>query len=103
MELLKSQQNASPLDTLEKYPNGEKLPLTKVGKEMEDFVCEAFTNMENDVRKDIRKQFIVLNTPFTMAPHIDKVMVAECSKGTKAWEQEKELNRNFLVAEGCVR
>ena len=115
MELLENQQNPSPLDTLGKRPKGrpnmssglgsetfcQKLSLTKVDKETEDFLHEAFSTMENEDRKDLRRQFIVPDTPFTMAPYLDKVMAAECSKGTKATDQaHSKIQALFLDAVG---
>jgi len=101
MELLENQQNPSPLDTLGKRPKGEKLSLTKVDKEMEDFFHEAFSTIENKDHKDLRRQFIVPDTPFTMALYLDKVMAAECSKCTKATDQaHSKIQALFLDAVG---
>jgi len=74
MELFENQQNPSPLGTLGKHPKGEKLSLTKVNNETEDFLHEVFTKMENKDCKDLRRQFIVPDMPFTMALYLDKVM-----------------------------
>ena len=101
MELLEDEQNRSPVDTMGNRPKGEKLPLTKVEKETEDFLREAFTTLDNEDRKSIRKRFIVPDTPFTMAPHLDKVMAAECSKSTKAADQaHSRIQALFLDAVG---
>jgi len=101
MELLENQQNPSLLDMLVKHPKFEKLSLTKVDKEMEDFLHEAFSTMENEDRNDLRRQFIVPDTPFTTVPYLDKVMAAECSKGTKATDQVHfKIKALFLDAVG---
>ena len=101
MELLEDEQNRSPVDTTGNRPKGEKLPLTKVEKETEDFLREAFTALDNEDRKSVRKRFIVPDTPFTMAPHLDKVMAAECSKSTKAADQaHSRIQALFLDAVG---
>ena len=100
-ELLENQQNPSPLDTLGKRPKGKKLSLTKVDKETEDFLHEVFSTMENEDCKDLRRQFMVPGTPFTMVSYIDKVMAAECSKGTKATDQvHSKIQALFLDAVG---
>ena len=40
--------------------------------------------MENGPHRQLRHQFIVLDTPFTTPPHLDKLIVGECSKSTKS-------------------
>ena len=79
MELLENQQNPSPLDTLGKRPKGEKLSLTKVDKEMEYFLHEAFSTMENEDHKDLQRQFIV---PDALSPWRRTL--------TKSWQQSAQ-------------
>jgi len=55
--------------------------------------------MENEDRKDLRRQFIVPDTSFTMVPYLDKVTAAECSKGTKATDKARlKIRALFLDA-----
>ena len=70
---------------------------------MEDFLCETFTALENEDRKDNRKQFIMPDTPFTKAPCLNKVMAVECSKSTKAADQaHSQIQALFLNAVGSL-
>ena len=101
MELGEDEQSGNSLDTSGNRSKSEKLSLTKVEKETEEFLHESFTALENDVRKDIRKRFIVPDAPFTMAPRLDKVMAAECSKSTKSADQaHSRIQALFLDAVG---
>ena len=75
---------------LEKEHASEELPmhsskvlLTDVTQPTETFLHEAFALKDNATRRQLRQQFIVLSTPFTIAPHLDKTIADECSKSTK--------------------
>ena len=39
--------------------------------------------LDNAAQRQLWQQFIVPNTSFTTAPHLDKTIVDECSKSTK--------------------
>ena len=68
-------------------------------KDTEDFLHKAFTTMGNKDRKNLWQQFIVPDTLFTMVPYLDKVMTAECSKGTNAPDQvHSKIQALFLDA-----
>ena len=55
-------------------PGGNKVCLTKVHQSTEEFLRAAFTSVSNADRRQLRQRFIVLDTPFTAAPRLDKVM-----------------------------
>ena len=81
---LEDNQDADKVGSAVKHPKGEKLSLTKVEKSTKNFLCETFTPMDNEDRKDLRSQFIVPDTPFTTPPHLDKLMAVEFSKSVKS-------------------
>ena len=60
---------------------GNKVHLTQVQKPTEEFLCKAFSSVSN---AEQRQQLIVLDTPFTTAQRLDKVMAEECSKSVKS-------------------
>jgi len=68
---------------LDKLPQNSKVLLTEVTQPTEEFLCEAFAQKDNAAQRQLWQQFIVPNTSFTTAPHLDKTIVDECSKSTK--------------------
>ena len=61
---LEDNQDADKVGSAVKHPKGEKLCLTKVEENTENFLHEAFTPMDNEDCKDLRIQFIVRYSQF---------------------------------------
>ena len=67
----------------------------------EEFLKTAFSPMENGLCRKLRYQFIVLDTPFTTPPHLDKFTAGECSKSTKSNDNLfSDIQAHFLDALG---
>jgi len=57
--------------------------------------------MDNNDHKDLQSKFIVLDTPFSTPPHLDKIMAAECSKSVKSADHSRShIQALFLDAVG---
>ena len=79
----------------------DKIRVTAVLEQTEEFLRSAFTSMENKDRRQLRHQFIVPNTPFTTPPQLDKMIAGECSKSTKANDHLfSDIQAHFLDAVG---
>ena len=84
-------------------PGGNKIHLTQVHKSTEDFLSTAFTPVSNPEWRQLRQQFIVLDTPFITALQLDKVMAAECSKSLKSANKSlSKIQAVFLDAVGSL-
>ena len=83
MELKDNPEDAAGHITSKK-PGGEKVHLTQVHESIEEFLRKAFIPVNNAECRQLRQQYIVLDTPFTTSPRLDKVMAVECSKSTKS-------------------
>ena len=82
-------------------PGGDKVHLTQVHNSTEEFLRKAFTSVNNAECRQLRRQYIVTDVPFTTSPHLDKVMTAECSKSTKSADlQLSRIQAIFLDAVG---
>ena len=60
--------------------SSDKIHVTPVLEVTEEFLKMAFSPMENGPHRQLRHQFIVLDMPFTTPPHLNKMIVGECSK-----------------------
>ena len=80
IQLKDANLNAYKVGKSVKHPKGEKLHSTKVEENTEQFLWEVFTPMDSDDCKDLRNKLIVLDTPFTTSPHLNKVMAAEAQR-----------------------
>ena len=77
----------------------DKIRVTPVLEATEEFLKTAFSPMENGPCRQLQHQFIVLDTPFTTPPHLDKMIVGECSKNTKS-NIFSDIQAHFLDAVG---
>ena len=57
---------------------GDEIRPVKVREDTELLLQRAFTPLKNPDRSALRRQFLVPDSPITMAPKLDKVMAAEC-------------------------
>ena len=63
---------------------GDEIRPVKVREDTELFLHRAFTPLKNPERRALRRQFLVPDSPVTMAPKLDKVMAAECLPGVRS-------------------
>ena len=66
---------------------GDKFHLVKVREDTELLLQRAFTPLKNPDRRALRHQFLVPDSPVTMASKLDKVMAAECLPGVRSTDQ----------------
>ena len=66
---------------------GDKIRLVKVREDTELLLQRAFTPLKNPDRRALRHQFLVPDSPVTMASKLDKVMAAECLPGVRSTDQ----------------
>ena len=66
---------------------GDKIRPVKVREDTELLLQRAFTPLKNPDRRALRRQFLVPDSPVTMAPKLDKVMAAECLPGVRSTDQ----------------
>ena len=82
-------------------PSIQKLVKDDKTTVMEDFLCQAFTPMENGSKKQLRSEFIVLNAAFTTVPWLDKSTREDCSKKIKSADSQlSEIQAHFVDAVG---
>jgi len=93
--------DGSSRDDGEKSVKSDKVALTTVSQETEDFLRGAFIPMVNSDRRKLKAEFIVPSTPFTTAPWLDKSMKEDCSKSIKSTDALlSEIQAHFLDAVG---
>ena len=85
------------LKITEEQLKGGKICLTKVLQPMEDFLHETFTPINNASQWQLQQQFVMMDTSFTTAPHLDKMITDECSKSIKMSNQSfSQIQALFL-------
>ena len=85
------------LKITEEQLKGGKICLTKVLQPMEDFLHETFTPINNVSQWQLQQQFVMMDTSFTTAPHLDKMITDECSKSIKMSNQSfSQIQALFL-------
>ena len=66
---------------------GDEIRPVKVREDTELLLQRAFTPLKNPDSRAFRCQFLVLDSPVTMAPKLHKVMAAECLPGVRSTDQ----------------
>ena len=96
----KHHNNSDTLKTVEPI-SSDKIRVTPMLEVTEEFLKMAFSPMENGLCWQLQHQFIVLDTPFTTPPHLDKMIIGECSKSTKSNDNLfSDIQAHFLDAVG---
>ena len=75
------------LETETLTPSGDEIRPVKVREDTELVLQNAFTPLKNPDHRALRRQFLVLDMPLTMAPKLNKVMAAECVPAVGTMDQ----------------